>query len=59
MDIVRHSNPPIFPGSLPFFGIFSQSPGFCQDLPVFGTIRKLMFKLKKHMLVSVIHVKMG
>ena len=41
----RHSNPPVFSGSLPFFGAFSRSPGFFQNIPVFETIRKLMFKL--------------
>ena len=28
MVIRRHSNPPVFPGSLPFFGAFSRSPSF-------------------------------
>ena len=52
---------PFFPAgvSCQFCGAFFWSPGFCQNLPVFGTIRKLMVNLKKHMLVSAIHVEMG
>ena len=34
---------PSFSWESPIFGAFSRSPSFCQNLPGFGTIQKLMF----------------